>query len=145
MTEKERKELIGEIGEKHVIERLGGTLSEDKYDTEKDLTLPNGQKAEVKTQARWKTENSFTVDETYTNNNLRKCLNVEKLFFVEPGKNRTIRIYEALSREYRIKYPRNIETYLFSVNNMKLIDEVKDEEKWANLVSLIKTKMEWLS
>ncbi len=86
-------EKAGAITERLVLNHLGGTLSEDKYDEDKDIILKDGTFVEVKTQVRYKKENAFTIDQTPTNNNLHKCLKVDRLIFVEIGKGYIIRFF----------------------------------------------------
>ena len=74
--------LLGYIGECVVAKYFDATMSKDRYDDEKDMILPDGTFAEVKTQNRFKRINAFTVDADKSSN-LNKCLTVDKLFFVE--------------------------------------------------------------
>ena len=71
--------LLGYIGECVVAKYFGATMSKDRYDDEKDMILPDGTFAEVKTQNRFKCINAFTVDADKSSN-LNKCLTVDKLF-----------------------------------------------------------------
>jgi hypothetical protein len=138
------KEKLGKIGEEIVSHFLNGTLSENKYDDKKDMIV-DGKFVEVKTQPRWKKENSFTVDESKTQNNFFKCLTVDRLIFVEPGKNDEIRIFECTDRSYRIMHPRKIETYLFDVSKMKLLISFKNHQICEQMISLSNTPRCWLS
>lgn len=140
----DRREHLGRLGEELVAKVLKGTLSYEKYDGEKDMVFGDGTYVEVKTQPRWKNANCFTIDETVTNNNINKCLNVDRLIFVEPGLNDNIRIYECIDRTYAIKKPRGKETYCFSVDNMKLITTIVDKDLCNKMISLSNTDKAWL-
>ena len=138
------REKLGLIGEKIVAHYFGGILSENKFDEEKDMTLPDGSYAEVKTQIRWNLEHSFTVSSTVTENNIKKCVNVDRLFFVEPGRNKVIRIYECTDRKYKVKYPRNKKTYLFDINKMTLVHSFTNEKIWNEMTKLVQTPLKYL-
>lgn len=139
-----RKEKLGRLGEELVARILGGTLSENKYDDVKDMTLPDGTQVEVKTQARWVKQRAFTMDQTTTGRNLQKCLEVDRLIFVEPGARNQIRIFECIDRTYRVQRPRGKETYLFDINNMKLITTVIDADLCEEMISVLGTPRDWL-
>jgi len=145
MINMSNKEELGLLGEKLVSKILGGTLSEDKYDMEKDLVLRDGTNVEVKTQPRWKMANCFTIDETHTENNIHKCLNVDRLFFVEPGLNDAIRVFECTDRSYSIRSPRGKRTYCFDIDNMTLVKTIHNKEICDRMISLSKTPLRWLS
>lgn len=138
------KEKLGRLGEELVAEVLGGTLSADYYDDVKDMTLADGTQVEVKTQVRWKRENAFTIDDTITGRNLEKCLEVDMLIFVEPGKNNIIRLYECTDRSYTVKRPRGIKTFLFPINRMKLIHETKNPLLCEEMIEAANTNRGWL-
>jgi len=140
----DRREHLGRLGEELVAKVLNGTLSHEKYDGEKDMVLGDGTYVEVKTQVRWKIPNCFTIDETVTNNNINKCLNVDRLIFVEPGLNNEIRIFEAVDRKYSIKKPRGKKTYCFGIDDMKLIATVTNKGLCEEMISLSKTDRSWL-
>jgi hypothetical protein len=112
---------IGMLGERVVQGVFGGERSINMYDTEKDLLLPNGDKAEVKTQIRNRYKNSFTVPaDTVTGNQLHKCLTVKRLFFVEYGTSGHIRIYECVDRSFTIDKNNAGELACFPVDKMVL-------------------------
>lgn len=90
------KEKLGKLGEDLVASILGGKLSENKYDTVKDMTAL-GKNVEVKTQNRHP-NGSFTVNAQHQTN-LRKCLSVDRLIFVEYDSTPNIKIYECTDRE----------------------------------------------
>ena len=75
-------DILGRIGEKIVVNYLTtqGKLVQESinhYDSEKDMIV-DGKKAEVKTQQPFVMKNAFTFRE----NQLRKCRNVDILYFV---------------------------------------------------------------
>ena len=119
---------IGFVGE-HLISKLfGGKLSLDKYDPDKDLVLPDGKHAEVKTQVRNVIQNAFTVSlDTWTGNQIRKCVEVEKLFFVEYGTYGNIRVYDCSDRNYRTIKNQFGRMAAFDVDKMELIADFKSK------------------
>ena len=94
------KEMLGKLGEDLVAKLLGATLSENKYDSVKDMTQLDGTKVEVKTQNRHP-NGSFTVNAMHVTN-LNKCLSVDRLIFVEYDQSNTIKVFECTDRKYRL-------------------------------------------
>src|ERR1035437_9950264 len=93
MTE---KNMMGDIGEALICANFGGRLSTNKYDQEKDLIIvATGEKVEVKTQVRYRLKAMMTVQP----NQLRKCLEVDRLMFVEYDDTDDVRIWECVRRE----------------------------------------------
>jgi hypothetical protein len=90
LTEKQRIELIGALGEdivNKVLKEAGFNIikSEDKYDSEKDFTV-EGLKVEVKTGVPWYTERALSIEA----NQYRKCYNADYVIFVcTPSKGLT--------------------------------------------------------
>jgi hypothetical protein len=90
LTEKQRIELIGALGEDivdKVLKEAGFDVvkSEDKYDSEKDFTV-EGLKVEVKTGVPWYTEKALSIEA----NQYRKCYNADYIIFVcTPSKGLT--------------------------------------------------------
>lgn len=128
---KEKMLMMGQLGEKIVkhYAQQNGLLVEDSlsmYDSEKDLKI-NGRTAEVKTQMRFFTQNAFTVKE----NQVRKCLNADLLYFVEsPSRDDTsIKVWECSKedrqfRTYRTRDGRTMK--LLDVDDMELIYVLDD-------------------
>ena len=119
---------LGKLGESIVIHHFGGFLSVDMYDMDKDLTLPNGDNVEVKTQNRYRTENAFTVPLPYKGkhaNQIVKCLKVERLFFVEYTipKSDLIRVWECTNRNYRTIFTMHGQKAAFDIDQMTLLEE----------------------
>jgi hypothetical protein len=142
-----RLETIGQIGEQIVQNVYGGVLSEDKYDSVKDLVLDDGTLVEVKTQPRWQKENCFTLD--YNKKvNYNKCLNVDKLIFVEPTKSGFINIYEAPEKGSRHFYEKSVgrnKKYCISISDCKLAHRLYLPEENSKLVELTRTPWRYLS
>jgi hypothetical protein len=141
------EELLGKIGELIVNKYLGGILSNDKYDAKKDITLQDGTLVEVKTQPRYVKRNCFTIEDTKAGNQLQKCINVHRLFFVEPGKNHKIRIYECIDRTYFVDYVHRgnylQKVFCFDVNKMILHKEYVHVEQCTKITELTKTDPKW--
>ena len=83
MTKEELMNELGLAGEKVVINMLSDEgckikTSVDKYDSEKDLLVNGKYKVEVKTQAPFVKENSFS----FLPNQLKKCTSADVLYFV---------------------------------------------------------------
>lgn len=93
------RQKLGDIGEAIVAYYVDGVLSENKYDMKKDMVLSNGEFAEVKTQNRHKWRHEFTVNLAHSNQ-LKKCVSVDRLFFVEYDDSDDIRVWECTNREY---------------------------------------------
>lgn len=88
MNKIDKMNELGLMGEKIIINYLSeeGHIvkhSVDKYDSEKDLIV-EGKKVEVKTQVPFLLENSFT----FKPDQLRKCRNVDVLYFVSVPANK---------------------------------------------------------
>ena len=97
-----RKVTLGELGEKLVASKLKGTRSSNPFDMKKDMVLNESQEeAEVKTQNRHKGRNEFTVNIMHKNQ-VEKCVNVKRLFFVEYDETDSIKIWECTDRKYNI-------------------------------------------
>lgn len=139
------EERVGQIGELLVAQLLNGTLSEDKYDMYKDMVLEDGTHVEVKTQARWSAADAFTVYQSATDNNIKKCLSVDRLIFVEPSKHGTFRIFECTDRTFVTRYPRGNTAYTFPVSKMTLLAEITAPDLWVEVVNLIKTDISYLT
>lgn len=128
---------LGLLGEIIVKQIFNAEMSEDLYDSTKDMTT-NGISIEVKTQARWKKYNCFTI---WKKQNIRKCLTVDKLIFVEPGLNNEIRVFECTDRNYLEDEKR----YLFPIKNMNLIETIIDEKINLIMINLTKTEYKYLT
>lgn len=117
------QEILGDLGEILYQSRFGGTLSDYKYDSEKDLTHDNGDEVEIKTQSRHP-NGSFTVNTKHTTN-LKKCLTVKKLVFVEYSLSDTLIIHECVNRKYYTTTTRDgRKMACFDIAEMKIIDKI---------------------
>lgn len=124
---------LGDLGE--IVYQLcfGGELSNNRFDSEKDLTDDTGANVEIKTQRRFIKANCFTVNKSNTTN-LRKCLSVEKLIFVEYDTTDMISIYECTDRNYFTIFTyQNKSMACFPIENMTLLRKIKNH-KLANLM-----------
>lgn len=126
------KEKLGALGESIVARLMNGVLSEDKFDSVKDMTLADSSKVEVKTQNRHP-NGTFTINAMHVTN-ANKCMNVDHLIFVEYDSSDIIKVYECVDRKnYKIfntkPTPREPEGRLmmgWPINTMNLIKEIKD-------------------
>lgn len=91
------QETLGTIGEIYYQAIFGGLLSDWKYDGDKDLVQADGLQVEIKTQSRLRGSNAFTVNKA-NENNLKKCLYVDRLIFIEYSLSDIIIIYECTNR-----------------------------------------------
>ena len=126
------QEALGTLGELYYQAVFGGTLSLNKYDSEKDLTEEGGIQVEIKTQSRHP-NGSFTVNKAHQTN-LRKCISVDKLIFVEYSLSDHINIWECTDRSYfstTTSDGRNMAC--FPVEKMKLLKKIK-QPKLAELM-----------
>jgi hypothetical protein len=147
---KTNKDKLGNIGEQIVAHYVGGTLSENKYDPKKDLILHNAVACEVKTQCRHITKNVFSIRAPTVNrykNQIVKCENVEKLYFVEYNNSDKFRIYECKDRENTISYQAYMGDKLgvanmigWPIEDMDLILEVEDPYTCAQMRSYSQSK-----
>ena len=137
------KEKIGQIGEQIVQNLLGGTLSENKFDMNKDLTLEDGTEVEVKTQNRWVNDNSFSLNTAHFNQ-LPKCVSVDRLIWVEYGRNDYINIYEDTKRVYTIKKAGYRDAAAFPISGMTLLARLKLPKEALMLRQLSGADPRWL-
>ena len=133
----EKLGLEGEKLVKAIYEIMGHTviLSEDKYDSEKDMLI-DGQTCEVKTQIPVITQNCMAIK----TNQYYKCINADILLFVEIpysnryGVNETVNIYQAKIRDssnslwipWRSADGRDM--MLYPISKLTLIESIQNEE-----------------
>lgn len=98
------KTRLGEKGELEIAAFLGATRTSDWYDPIKDMISIEGKTIEVKCQSRLYYNDTFTI-RADKQTNLRKCLDVDRLIFLEygidPGRQNFydwIRYYEVVDR-----------------------------------------------
>ena len=135
------KEKLGSIGESIVAQLENATLSENKYDSVKDMTTQSGVNIEVKTQNRHP-NGSFTINVMYKTN-FDKCLNVDRLVFVEYDHTDVIKVFECTDRTYNIintkptqREPMGRMMACFPINKMVKLAEIKDANKASEMRSL---------
>jgi hypothetical protein len=133
------KEKLGALGEELVAKLLNGNLSENKYDTVKDM-IALGKNIEVKTQNRHP-NGTFTINAQHTTN-VEKCMKVDRLIFVEYDCTDDIKIFECTDREdYKvittkatkfepmgrimIGWPIHKMNMLFKINNSTLANQMR--------------------
>lgn len=140
---------MGEFGEKLVADYFRSLRSEvlmsyDSYDDSKDMTI-DGVPAEIKTQTLYRSfgefkQPAFTVDIAVDDtkiykNQLNKCVNVERLFFVRRSSLEDLRvsIYEAPKlglRKFSISQNYKDKRYVagFLLKDMNLVKSFVDAE-----------------
>lgn len=133
-SDKENREYLGALGEKLVAKLEEAILSENKYDTEKDMVDKNGKFIEVKTQNRNTYNNYFSVNANKLIN-LHKCLTVDRLIFVEYDETDIIKVWECTQNKTSGLYYKTTNTIMFGwpINKMKLIHTVCDKELSADM------------
>lgn len=135
-----KKDQLGYIGEYLVRELFGGNLSENKFDMKKDIILNSGEFAEVKTQNRDKYRNMFTVN-TMHSNQVEKCVNVQRLFFVEYDSSGAVKIWECTDREYTIYETRDGRLMAgWPIARMNLVKQIDDKELADQMKSLSQSR-----
>ena len=137
----DKKVTLGDFGEQLASEALNATRSDNWYDMKKDMTLNESlEEAEVKTQNRHKFRNEFTVNIMYKNQ-VEKCCNVKRLFFVEYDETDSIKIWECTDRKYNIFSTRDGRLMAgWPINKMTLIKELVDKDKASYMRSLSQSR-----
>lgn len=120
-----REVLIGEIGECIVATRLGADVSSNQFDRLKDMIFKDGKTVEVKTQVRYRLRSEFTVRP----DQLNKCLNVDRLIFVEYDDTNDVKIYECVNRNDYLRYNTNDGRQMigWKINEMELLHTVHSQ------------------
>lgn len=139
------KEKLGQIGEKLVANLLNATLSENKYDTVKDMVELNGTNVEVKTQNRHP-RGFFTINVEHKVN-MNKCLTVDRLIFVEYDASNIVKIFECTDRSYEFiqtkpttREPMGRVMAGFPINKMTLLKSIDDAKLASEMRSLSGSK-----
>lgn len=137
-------ERNGERGENTVARILNAIRSMNKYDSEKDMTEPDGTLVEVKTQVPWYLKGAFTVDMSKVIN-YRKCMAVDRLIFVEiPLTGDIVRIYECIHRDKGMEFERtrgdNRRMWGWFIKDMVLLHTENNPELAASLRGDTKSK-----
>lgn len=131
------KHRLGDIGEKIVAHLENAIISTDRYDTIKDLTDSQGKQIEVKTQNRHPSMGVFSIGaDQETNRN--KCMNVDRLVFVEYDSGPTIKVWECGPRKNVIRYRTNSMKNMIGwpISEMTLLHTVNSPELSFRMRSL---------
>lgn len=120
------QEKLGTIGEIYYQAIFGGLLSEYKFDGEKDLVQEDGIYVEIKTQSRLRGSNAFTMNKA-DKHNLKKCLYVDRLIFIEYSLSDTIIIYECTDRRsvFSMTMEDNRIMACWPIDKMQILKKVK--------------------
>lgn len=130
------KHRLGDIGEKIAARLENAIASTDRYDTVKDLIDGQGKLIEVKTQNRHPSMGVFSIGADKQTNR-EKCMNVDRLIFVEYDSSPEIKIWECGPRQNFIRYrtnsmknmigwPISEMTLLHTVNSPDLASRMRD-------------------
>jgi hypothetical protein len=132
---------LGNIGESLVFSSLrkrheSVVVSENKFDSEKDGTV-DGLTVEVKTQVPIKIYKAFCIG----SDQVVKCLNADRLFFVKIAKGNLIEIYESLKprKPTSLFYNRDV-CYFFKLTDLHLYDTIEDESIASRMRQLSPSK-----
>lgn len=132
---------LGHIGETLVFSSLrkrhvSVVVSESKIDSVKDGTA-DGLTVEVKTLVPIKIHNAFCI----ASNQIVKCLNVDRLFFVKIAKGNQIEIYESPKPRKPKSLFFNYDTcYFFKLTDLHLYDTIEDESNASRMRFLSPSK-----
>jgi len=132
VTSDQLKTKTGDLGEKLVARyfRQNNSIVEeslDLFDRSKDMSI-DGESCEVKTQQPWHKEQAFTVKP----NQLQKCLEVDRLIFVEtPSKynGNCVKLYEIPKDKRQTRVMRtsdNRTMHLYSKKHAILLTTITD-------------------
>lgn len=138
----DNKKMLGDIGEKIVSEFLGAILSENYYDSTKDMTDKSGKKVEVKTQNRHPYKNCFSIKADGLTN-VKKCLTVDRLIFVEYDKSDVIKLWECKNNKSSVfNYTTNMgkKMYGWPIREMTLLHTISDKNLTDKMRKLSNSK-----
>jgi hypothetical protein len=132
----DKKAGLGSMGEKIVAKYLRGcgrTVEEsiNPLDNEKDL-LVDGKKIEVKTQVPFLKENAFSFRE----NQLKKCLGVEEVWFVNVPSNSDKYPDEHGGFVFKIK-AKEMQYSSYMANGTKMIKVPRDQKGMEKVFRII--------
>jgi hypothetical protein len=121
----EDSKIVGDIGEVLVKGTFCGQLSKDYWDSIKDGIDFFGNTFEVKTQARMTKDNTLSVELKQS----EKCLNVDRLIFVEYDNTKFIKIWQCIDInnhvQYRTQYRKDmIKWYIKDMISLAVISSV---------------------
>lgn len=138
------REIMGRLGEEALSAKYGFTLSDDKYDMEKDAIDEDGNRVEIKTQNRHPA-GYFTVNLANVNQ-LKKCVEVDRLLFLEYDNTDILKVWESPKND-KARRAKTIRTRDgramggFPIDEMKLIDEIEDIDLSNMLKQLSQSKV----
>lgn len=138
----DNKHELGFLGEQLVAKLENAILSENKYDSEKDMVDSKNRKIEVKTQNRHPYKNCFSIKADGLTN-VKKCLTVERLIFVEYDKTSIIKIWECFDNKssvFNYSTSSGKKMYGWPINRMKIIHTIDDSELSNKMRSLSNSK-----
>jgi hypothetical protein len=133
---------IGDIGEMLVALFEGCVRSTNPFDEVKDMTDPFGKFVEVKTQNRYAKLDVMTTGKKTVN--LRKCMQVDRLIFVEYGHGPKIKIWEVRDRNNYFDYATTKGIFMrgWRCSGLKLLHEL-DMPKTAAQLRALSTSFEF--
>lgn len=137
MTNYNKKVSLGNLGERLVADLFNGVQSSDLYNPNFDLLLEDGSNIEVKTQYPFKEFLTVAV------NQLPKCLNCDRLIFVEYDHTDFIKIYECTDRThfttYTTKHGKTMAGW--NKNKMTLLWKLENPELAHQMQSMTNSKI----
>lgn len=141
MKSQTSKQRLGFLGEQLVAKIFDATLSSNRFDSVKDMTLNESQlNIEVKTQRRDVYRNMFTVN-TINANQVNKCVSVDLLYFVEYDKSNVIKIWNCTDRKYETYETRDGRLMAgWPISKMTLIKEIEDQALAEEMRSLSQSR-----
>lgn len=138
---KSKKITLGDFGEQLAAQALNATRSDNWFDMKKDMVLNETlEEAEVKTQNRHKYRNEFTVNIMHKNQ-IEKCCNVKRLFFVEYDDTSSVKIWECTDRKYNIFNTSDGRLMAgWPISKMTLIKDIQNPEIASYMRSLSQSR-----
>lgn len=137
MNSTTNKHRLGDIGEKIVAHLENAIVSTDRYDIVKDLIDSQGKLIEVKTQNRHPSMGVFSIGADKQTNR-EKCMNVDRLIFVEYDSSPEIKVWECGPRQNFVRYRTNSMKNMIGwlISEMTLIHTVNSLDLASKMRSL---------
>ena len=137
MNSTTNKHRLGDIGEKIVAHLENAIVSTDRYDIVKDLIDSQGKLIEVKTQNRHPGMDVFSIGADKQTNR-EKCMNVDRLIFVEYDSSPEIKVWECGPRQNFVRYRTNSMKNMIGwlISEMTLIHTVNSPDLASKMRSL---------
>lgn len=141
MKHTSKKSKLGDLGERVAAQALNATRNSNWWDPNGDMTLnESGDESEVKTQRRDIYRNMFTVNTMHANQ-VEKCVNVKRLFFVEYDESDVVKIWECTDRQYTIYETRDGRLMAgWPISKMILVREIEDKSLAKEMRSLSQSR-----